>query len=334
MNPDPGLAPPAVPPPDNPFYYGWRYVPRTLPDGRVEWEQVGLTLEDVLHPQEDDVIPERPRHEIDRDYLSVALRTRLPGLTGGLVLSDCLVNWGVEGLRDLSPDISVFEDVRVPPDPDKGTFRLTEAGGRCVLVIELVSPHTRTNDVDRKPEEYHRAGVPLYVLVDQEREGAPRKIRAYEWRPDGYGPVPLDSRGRLLLGPLGVCLGLKDEWVVLYDTVSGEELADYEEIAQARKEAEAARRVAEEQARQEAESRRAAEDARRLAEGQARQEAEGRRAAEEQARQAAEARRAAEEKARQEAEARRAAEDASARMQERLRELEAEIRRLRGEPGP
>jgi colicin import membrane protein len=355
MNPDPSLAPPAVPPPDNPYLYGWRHVERRLPDGRVEVDQVPLTLEDVLHPQEYDFIVNNLQHQIDLEYLPPVLRTRLPGLNNGLVLADCLIDWGIEGLRNLGPDIAVFEDVRRQPEPRTGTYRVAEHGGRCLLVIEVVSPHTRTNDVDRKPEEYHRAGVPLYVIVDWMREDVPRQIRAFEWRPEGYVSVPLDSRGRLLLGPMGICLGLKDNRVACYDTVSGEELGRYEEIAQARKEAEAARRAAEEQARQEAEARRAAEEqarqaaearlaaeeqarqetkARRAAEQQARQEAEARRAAEEQARQETEARRAAEEQARQEAEARRAADEAGARMQERLRQLQAELRRLRGESQP
>jgi colicin import membrane protein len=333
MNPEPKPLSPAVPPADNPYYYGWRYVERRLPDGRVEVDQVGLTLEDVLHPQEDDVIPERPLHELERGYLAGVFRTRLEGLNHGLVLSDCLVDWGIEGLRDLSPDVSVFEDVRTPPDLTKGTFHLAESGGgRCVLVVELVSPHTRTNDVDRKPEEYHRAGVPLYVLVDQEREGGPRQIRAYEHRPEGYVEVPLDSRGRLFLGPFGLCLGLKEGRVVCYDTVSGRELGDYAQVSRdldaaeekARREA-AARQQAEQQARQEA-------AARQQAEQQARQEAAARQQAEQQARQEAAARQQAEmarqqaqEQARQEAVARQQAEMARTQAEERARQ-EAQIR--------
>jgi hypothetical protein len=44
----------------NPFRYGWRFVRRTAEDGTESLDQVPLTLEDVLHPQENDVIPERP----------------------------------------------------------------------------------------------------------------------------------------------------------------------------------------------------------------------------------------------------------------------------------
>jgi Uma2 family endonuclease len=335
-------------PATNPFYYGWRYVNRWLPDGRVEVDQVPLTLEDVLHPQEDDVIPERPLHELERGYLAGVFRTRLPGLNNGLVLSDCLVDFGYEDVRSLSPDVSVFEDVRTPPDLNRGTFRLGEHGGHCLLVIELVSPHTRENDVDRKPPEYHRVCVPLYIIVDQEREGGPRKILAYENRPDGFALIPLDSRNRFLIGPLGVCLGLKEGRLVCYDTSSGRELGDYQQVsreldeteerarqeAEARKQAEEkarleaeARHAAEEKARQEGEGRRLAETARQHAQEEARQEAEARRLAEEQARQEAAARQQAQEQARQEAEMR-------ARLEERMREMEAELRRVRGEPQP
>jgi colicin import membrane protein len=334
MTAEPKPLSPAVPPADNPYYYGWRYVERRLPDGRVEVDQVGLTLEDVLHPQEDDVIPERPLHELERGYLAGVFRTRLAGLNHGLVLSDCLVDWGVEGIRNHSPDISVFEDVRNPPDLNRGIFHLADSGGRCVLAIELVSPHTRTNDVDSKLEEYHRVGVPLYILVDQEREDGPRQIRAYEHQPESYVEVPLDSRGRLFLGPFGLCLGLREGRVVCYDTVSGRELGDYAQVSRdldaaeekARREAEA-RQQAEQQARREAEARQQAEAARLEAEEKARQEAQARQQAQEQARREAKSRQQAEEQARQDAAAR-------ARMEERLHELEAELRRLRGEPQP
>jgi colicin import membrane protein len=325
---------PAVPPADNPYYYGWRYVERRLPDGRVEVDQVGLTLEDVLHPQEDDVIPERPLHELERGYLAGVFRTRLAGLNHGLVLSDCLVDWGVEGIRNHSPDISVFEDVRNPPDLNRGIFHLADSGGRCVLAIELVSPHTRTNDVDSKPEEYHRVGIPLYVIVDQEREDGPRKIRAYEHQPEGYVEVPLDSRGRLFLGPFGLCLGLNEGRVVCYDAVSGRELGDYAQVSRDLDAAEKARQQAQEQARQEALARQQAEMARQQAQEQAQREALARQQAEmarqqaqEQAQREALARQQAQEQARQEARAR-------AQVEQRLRELEAELRRVRGEPQP
>ncbi len=312
------------PPDDNPFRYGWRYVRRVGPDGREDLEQVPLTLEDVLHPQENDVIPENTVQEEERGDLARIFRRRLPRAGGNLVLSDCIVNWGVLGIRNHSPDVSVFTDlVRLPPEKI-GVFDLVASGGRCRLAIEIVSPDTRVNDVAYKFDEYYRAGVPRYVIVDQEREDGPRTLRGYRRGPTGYELLPLDAQGRLPLPFLGLSLGMQDNRVVCYDTQTGALIGNYIQVdealemaeAQARREAEA-RQTAEAQARQEAEARQSAEV-------QAHQEAERREAAEAQARRGAEARAAAEAQARQEAEARQAAE-------RRLQELEAEFRRLRGE---
>src|SRR4051812_36880958 len=102
---------PATPPePDLPN--GWRYVPRTLPDGTTELECVPLTPEDVLHPQEDDEIPVRPVHALDCTYLADVFRSRPLGPPVAYVSFDHLVDWGVPGQRNTSPDVAVFVGLR------------------------------------------------------------------------------------------------------------------------------------------------------------------------------------------------------------------------------
>src|SRR5262249_47479510 len=122
-------------PPRQEFRYGWRYVKRLLPDGTEDLEQVPLTLEDVLHPQEGDVIPEKPLHRLDCDYLAQIFRSRERRIPRGLVLVDCLVNWDVPGVRDHSPDLSAFADVKKRPPLEIGTFLLGPSNGRCVLAL-------------------------------------------------------------------------------------------------------------------------------------------------------------------------------------------------------
>lgn len=251
----PPTAPPAPQPAsaeDNPFPYGWRYVRQTLPDGTTDLVQVPLTLEDALHPEEDDVIPEIDPHEQERGDLKRIFSLRLPREKGGLVLSDCLVDWGIPGIRNHSPDVSVFAGLTAPFEPWVGTFRLRPSGGRCVLAIELVSPNRRVNDVVHKFREYHEAGVPLYVIVDQEREAGPRQLRGYRRTPRGYEPIPLEESGRLLLEPLRLYLGLRENRVVCFDADTGEEIGDYAAVTYARQDAER-------RAREEAEARALAE---------------------------------------------------------------------------
>jgi colicin import membrane protein len=331
MTPDPAPGTPDVAPETNPFRYGWRYVPVERPDGKEDLDQVPLTLEDVLHPKEGDVIPENTRHSQERAYVFNCFRRRLLDRPGALVLSDCLVDWGVTGLGNHSPDVSVFLDV-ADTTRDRGTFYLAKDGGRIVLALEIVSPDTRKNDAEIKLEHYHRAGVPLYVIVDQEREGGPRRLLAYRHRPKGYEPVALDERGRVLIAALRLRLGLIDNKLVCFDADTDAQIGDYPEVSRALEAADRkiedmaqkmegeidSRQAAERKAREAQAARETAEAARQAAERKAREEESARQAAES-------ARQAAEQREREQAAARQAAE-------QRLRDLEAELARLRGTP--
>jgi colicin import membrane protein len=231
--------------PPDPFRFGWRYVQQIGPDGAKQWVQVPLTLDDVLHPQEHDHIPENSQQEKDRTYLASVLRYRLSGNPQALVLSDCLINWGIRGLGNHSPDISVFDGVRDPHHRNWGTFVVAAESARSVLVIEIVSPdahdrRARDNDVVIKVREYYRAGVPLYIIVDQEREGGPRQVIGYRRGARKYLRMRPDRQGRLLLAPVRLLLGLRDERVVCWDADTREEIGNLTAMAQARDAAEAA----------------------------------------------------------------------------------------------
>jgi len=237
-------------------FYGWRYVERRGPDGNVYTEEVLLTLEDVLHPQEDDVIPENTVHEAERRYLSDIFHARESRLEAGLVLSDCLVDWGVEGIKNHSPDISVFAGVKVRPPEPCGTFHLLPSKGRCLTAIELVSPHTRSTDVKGKRKEYHQVKVPLFIMIDQKREGGPRELIVFRYAPEKYTE---ELPERVLIEELGLWLGLKDNRVVCYDVETGELIGDFTAQLEARQAAEQARQAAEQQAHEQTQAREAAD---------------------------------------------------------------------------
>jgi Uma2 family endonuclease len=241
-------------PPPNPFRFGWRDVLQIGPDGSKRWTQVPLTQEEALHPKEDYHIAENRQQEKDRRYLAGVLEWRLSNNPQALVLSDCLINWGVAGLDNHAPDICVFDGVRDPQDRNWGTFRVAEEGARPVLAMEIVSSdahdrRVRDNDVVIKVREYYRAGVPLYVIVDQEREGRPRQVVGYRRGARKYLRMRLDAQGRLLLEPVRLLLGLKDERAVYWDADTEEEIAGLTATAQALREAQARIRELEAQLR-------------------------------------------------------------------------------------
>lgn len=233
----------------DPFRLGWRWVRKAGANGRSHLVQVALTSEDLLHPLEGDEIPENTIQERDRTYLASVLRLQTEDKPHVIVLSDCLVNWDVKGLRNHSPDVSVFEYV-TDRERNRCTFYMRKERARPVLVIEIVSvdPYdrkVRDNDVVIKVKEYHRAGVPLYAIIDMEEEEGPRRLLGYRRAPRRYVPLSLDQQGRLLLEPVGLLLGLRDNRAVCFNAATGEEIGNLTSEVRARQAEVRARQAAE-----------------------------------------------------------------------------------------
>ncbi len=314
----------------DPFRYGWRLVPRPTPDNPRHLEQVPLTLDDVLHPEVGDFIVHSDLHETDRMYLTAVLRARLEPSRRAIVLSDVRIAWDLPDLRAHGPDVMVIPGVR--KRRNWSTFEVAVERARPALIIEIVSLDARENDVVIKVEQYARAGVAQYVIVDDTGRGGVRRLRLLDYRLEGtaYRLQAPDADGRVHLAIADVWLGIRRDHVVCYDA-AGREIGDYVTVvrqaakAEARAKQAAARARQEAAARAEAEARARQEAAAREAEAAARAEAEERARQEAAAREAeARARAEAEERAQQEAAAR-------AEAEERLRELENELRRLRGD---
>jgi len=291
-------------------FYGWRFIRRELPDGTVEWDQVPLTYEDVLHPEEGDQVTHSSIHQRRWHYLREVFERQVADDPSAVVLDDVRIEWDVPDLRPHGPDLMVIFGVR--ERKNWSTFRVAEEGVRPALIVEITSPETRGHDVMTKVDHYELAGVPLYVIVDAvERRGRPGvRLIGYTLTPEGYRVLAPDDQGRLWLAPVRVWLGVHDGEIICYDD-SGRPLGDHLALVRALQ--------AEEQARREAEARAVAEE-------QARREAEARAMAEEQARREAEARAIeAETRATAEQRARLAAEA-------RVRELEEALRRTQQHP--
>ncbi|MGB9754426.1 Uma2 family endonuclease [Roseiflexus castenholzii] len=310
------VAPSDAAPADDPFRYGWRFVPRPTPDDPNHLEQVPLTLEDVLHPEVGDFIVHNDRHETDRMYLTEVLRMRLEESGAAIVLTDVRIAWDVPDLRPHGPDVTVIPGMQ--ERQNWSTFEVAVEGARPALIIEITSPETRENDLERKVEHYARAGVAQYVIVDDVSRGRrERRLRLLDYWLEGgaYRLHPPDTAGRVHLIVANLWLGIEQDHVVCYDE-HGVPFGDYatvvrqaaEAIARAQREAERAQREAE-RAQREAQAREAEARARQAAEERAQREAE---------------------RAQREAQAREAEVRARQAAEERLRALEEELRRLRG----
>jgi colicin import membrane protein len=323
--------PPKPPKPEpDPYRYGWRYVPVKAPDGTETFDQVPLTLEDVLFPREGDFIVQTRAHNSDVKYLADVSEAQLAGDPEAWVIPDGRVDWNLPGVRPLGPDIAVFFGVRRYDEWE--TFDVAAVGARPALVVEVTSRSTRKNDLGVKVKFYHRAKVPLYLIADVTGRGVKRRVKwiGYQYTRRGYRRIEPDARGQILVEALRLRVGVTHdrrmgfERVACYDAETGEELGDYTAMKEDREQAKT-RAAAEARARANANA-----EARAEAEARARANAEARAEAEARARANAEARRAEAEARRAEAEARAEAEtQARAAAETRIRELEAAMKRSR-----
>ena len=239
---------------DDPFRYGWRYVRRAQPDGTTVIDQIPLTFEDLLYPEEDDFVVQEPVHTRDFIYCQSTLEALYAAEPGVVVLGDCRVDWGVTGARPLGPDILVLFDVH--QWLRRATYHLAEEGGRPVLVIEIVSPSTRPHDLRAKRRLYYRVGVQKYVLVDRGPQNAdPVRLIGYQWGPRGWRRLRPDAQGRLDLAPVGMMLGIADDRPWLYNVVTGVRAPDRMELQHALTAAETRAQEAETRAQEEAQAR-------------------------------------------------------------------------------
>ena len=99
------------------------------------------------------------------------------------------------------------------------------------MTLEVLSPdkhdkRARDNDVVTKFHEYDRAGVPLYLVVDQVRDDGSRRFLGYRRGSRGYVRMRGDAQGRLRLPSLGLLVGLLEGRVVCWDAETGEEIGE------------------------------------------------------------------------------------------------------------
>ncbi len=247
--------------------YGYREVPKKRPDGSIEYQRVALTLDDLLHPQMGDFAVLSSVHDLETTYLAWVFRSRLAHDPHSLVLHDCGVFWDVPPLRHHSPDISVIFNVR-EQKVNWSSFDVQEEKTRPTIIIEVVSPDYRENDVVTKVQHYHLARVPFYYIVDHESHDDPPVLIGYQWTRQKYVHLSPNKDGRFWLDSIGVWLGIDDGKVVCFDGVTGERLGDYTEISAALKEAQElakaeAKRADEEKQRANDETKRADDETKR-----------------------------------------------------------------------
>ena len=153
----------------------------------------------------------------------------------------------------VAPDVFVVFGVEDHPWMN---YKVWEEGKGPGFVLEVASPNTWREDVERKPGIYAGLGVREYFLFDPTGEHYTPRLRGYRPVDGAYERLTaVESIDRTLTIPsevLGLELRAKNEEMRSHDPETGEELPSHGETH-------AAWRAAETRAEAEAAARRAAE---------------------------------------------------------------------------
>jgi len=222
----------------DPFWLGSRWLKEVGPDGEVRYREVPLREEDLLFPEEEDRLVINDCHLRNVSYLKGVLDILMENRPGAKVFSDHRIDFGVEGINPLGPDVVVFVDLNEVWDGKKGTFEVVEFAARPLLVVEVTSPSTRPNDLAPKVDLYFEAKVPFYAIVDDgpQSDWSPVVLRGYRATPEGYSLVEPDEKGWLWLSPLNLWLVPDGEKVFLC-SADGVRLPEWRETHAANKKA-------------------------------------------------------------------------------------------------
>lgn len=259
--------------PEDPFRLGFRY--RRGADAQPG-EMVPLTAQDLIYPEEGDVVSDGLPHFLFLQPLVDALRRFLTKRPATHVTSNVTLVLG-DG-RNSGPDVAVLEgEIDIPSV--KRAVHLEKVGARLSFVLEVVS--TSQKEIEEKDlgdnlKRYAAEGVPEYFTVYPTEGRKARDLVGRELRGGDYVEIAPDAESRIYSKVLGLyfLIEMSSQELVVVDAATGQRLrSSEEEEARAEREAEA-RRQAENRAEREAEARRQEAEARR-------QEAEARRRAEE-----------------------------------------------------
>jgi len=240
----------ASPGAEDPFRLGfrWRYV--TGPDGREVLDQIPLTPEDLLYPQEGDHVAQGFPHLSFVHPWADALRCHLEKRPGIVVTSDVLLVLRHDG-KTCSPDVAVIEG-SFDPSKIEAAVHLGTVGGRLVFALEAVSAKEQEmvdKDLKRNPQRYAAEGVEEYFTVYPKPGRKVSNLVGRRLEPAGkYVEIAPDAQGRVVSKKLGLSFAIdaETEELVVADAETGQRLRILDEEAAARVEAE--HRLAEETA--------------------------------------------------------------------------------------
>lgn len=181
---------------DDEFYYGYRTIITYDEHGKEIYSYKPLTLDDFLDPEEGDLFMQGTLHNADTDALKSIFRYLYQDDPTTSVFSDLKILWGIEGLSQPAPDVTVIPNVK-DPDKPRPVFDVAKEGTGPTFILEVVSPRYRQPDRDKKVAIYEQAGVEEYFIIDSWLKGeeVSYEVVGYRLRDGIYTQIQSNEQG-------------------------------------------------------------------------------------------------------------------------------------------
>ena len=201
-----------------PFHIGTRLVNHRDAEGNiVRHEYVPLTIEDYLHPQEEDKFYVSNRHSITVRYLGHALELNLRDRLRLKTFIEQRVDWQVEGIEPHAPDAVVLDGYSIPYDDMLGTVPVRDLGCVPLAVFEVTSEATRHTDFGEKLDEFLDVGIPYYFAIDVAAPNGAPAILAMQRINDRYRLMPEHPKLGFMLPELKLYFRWEEDRLIVAD---------------------------------------------------------------------------------------------------------------------
>jgi len=215
---------------EDPYRHGWRERREIAPDGaeKLCWDP--LTYQDLLDPQEGDVVAEDSVHRSVTDDMARILKRRYEDDPTVAVWCSLKILFRIPGLTTgPGPDVCLVEGVR-DRDLRRTCFRCGQEPGKVRLVVEVVSKSSVRKDYQDLLAIYGPLGVEEYVAIRPVGfyPHGPFKLRGWRRDPTSGRLRPIRPRAdrRLRSQVTGLLFGTGEDGygLELWDAATGERL--------------------------------------------------------------------------------------------------------------
>ncbi|MEG4575882.1 Uma2 family endonuclease [Microcoleus sp. N3A4] len=212
---------------------GWRTEEIVQPDGSTVFEDIPLTSEEFLHPEEGYHLPNSTFHDRIAGDIKDILTRRYANDPTTAVFRDLIIRWEIADFKDHCPDTCVVFGIQ-NKEQVRTEFLVNSEGACPSLIVEVVSPRYRKEDREIKVQQYARASVREYIIFDRRRQRGQMldEVLGYRLIDNIYVPITPDEEGRIMCETVGLWMGLHDGEVVMVDAQTQERLLRAIELEQ------------------------------------------------------------------------------------------------------